>query len=52
LCQSMTQARNLRDAATFDSSSRVQLLVEAIAMIIDYNWVQMCELRVLYLEEK
>jgi hypothetical protein len=43
---------NLRDAATFDSSSRVQLLVEAIAMIIYYNRVQMCELRVLYLEEK
>jgi hypothetical protein len=37
----MTVARNLRGADTFDSSSRVQLLVEAIDVLISYNWVQM-----------
>ena len=40
VCQSMTPARNRRGAATGDSISRVQLLVEAIAVIISRDcWV-------------
>ena len=34
VCQSMTPARKRRDAATDDSISWTQLLVEAIAMMI------------------
>jgi hypothetical protein len=33
----MTVARNLRGANTYESSSRVQLLVEAIVVIINYT---------------
>jgi hypothetical protein len=36
VCQSMTPALNRRGAATGDSISRVQLLVEAIASVIDW----------------
>jgi hypothetical protein len=41
VCQSMTPALNRRGAATGDSISRAQLSVEAIDVIINYDWVQM-----------
>jgi hypothetical protein len=41
VCQSMTPALNRRGAATGDSISRVQLLVEAIAVIMNDKCVQM-----------
>jgi hypothetical protein len=39
VCQSMTPALNRRGAATGDSISRAQLSVEAIVVIINYDWV-------------